>query len=147
MTSLSLRPFTPNFARDLFDRQIDRLFEEAFRAFNGKASYWSPQCNVWENGDHYCIEAVLPGWERKDIEITAEDGVVTLKGERKEESSDPGQTFSLCEWSSGPFSRTFSLPAYVDFEKAKASFKEGVLTIMFPKHENAKPRHIMIQAR
>src|SRR2546422_2945430 len=56
-----------------FDLQIDRLFEEAFQTSGRKATVWSPYCNAWEDGDRFCLEMALPGWDSKDVKITVEE--------------------------------------------------------------------------
>jgi len=133
-----------------FDLQIDRLFDDTFRALNRKATGWSPYCNAWENTDHFCLEFALPGWEAKDVKITFEDGVVTVAGSRQDETPESGRTYYVREMGGmgwGTFSRSFTLPSHVDYDKSGASFKHGVLRIEFPKREEAKPRQIVIEEK
>ena len=81
---------------------------------------------------------------RKDIEIVFDDGVLTVKGERKENDS-VNRTYFAREIGSGDFSRAFRLPNNVDPSKVAASYKEGLLTIEIPKREEAKPRRIVVE--
>ncbi|HEV8242804.1 MAG TPA: Hsp20/alpha crystallin family protein [Nitrospirales bacterium] len=125
-----------------FDLQIDRLFDEAFRTTG-----WVPRYNAWEDKDRFCIEMVLPGWESKDVKLSVEDGVLTVEGAREEKKEAEDRTYFVREMNWGNFTRSFTLPTHVDAEKAGASFKDGILTIEFPKKEEAKPRQITIEAR
>ncbi|MES4787118.1 MAG: hypothetical protein C4294_16345 [Nitrospiraceae bacterium] len=91
------------------------------------------------------MQAAVPGMDRKDIEILMENGVLTLKGERKDDDSESNRTYFAHEIGRGIFSRSFRLPNNVDPGKVSASYKNGVLTISLPKREEAKPRRIMIE--
>jgi HSP20 family protein len=123
---------------------VDRLLDEAFRSASGR-SVWAPACNAYEDEQGLWIQAALPGMDRKDIEIVVEDGVMTLKGERKGETTAENRTYFAHEIGLGLFSRSFRLPTNVDANKVSASYKEGVLTVHLPKREEAKPRRIMIE--
>lgn len=123
---------------------VDKFLSDALRTVGAEA-VWAPACNAYEDEHGFWIQAALPGMERKDIEIVFEDGVLTLKGERKDEDSDSNRTYFAREMGWGPFSRSFRLPTNVDPNKVSASYKEGVLTIELLKREEAKPRRIMIE--
>jgi HSP20 family protein len=86
----------------------------------------------------------LPGWEPKDIALEVNNQVLTVKGERVVETAD-SQKYHLREIADGRFTRLFRLPSFVDHDKASATHKHGMLTISFPKREEAKCRRIMIQ--
>lgn len=129
---------------DGFDQQIDRLLDEALRAFGAANNQWAPACNVWENENGFYLQLALPGWEPKDITLEVTNQVLTVKGERAVEISE-SQKYHLHEIADGPFSRLFRLPTFVDQSKASATHKHGLLTISFPKREEAKPRQIMIE--
>lgn len=128
---------------DGFDHQIDRLLDEALRAF-GTSNSWAPACNVWENENGFHLQMALPGWEPKDITLEVTNQVLTVKGERTVETSE-SQKYHLREIAEGQFTRLFRLPTFVDQSKASATHKHGLLTISFPKREEAKPRQIMIE--
>lgn len=133
---MTLATYTP------FD--VDKFLSDALRTVGAEAA-WAPACNAYEDEQGFWMQAALPGMERKDITISLEDGLLTLKGERKEEAAESKRTYFLRETESGPFSRSFRLPTNVDANKVSATYKDGVLTIGLPKREEAKPRRIMIE--
>ncbi len=129
---------------DTFDRQIDRVLDEALRAFGASEASWAPACNAWEDDDGFYVQMALPGWEPKDITLEVDKQVLTVKGERKDRTAVP-EKVHLREIADGPFVRRFRLPSFVDHDKAAATQKHGLLTISFPKREEAKCRRIMIE--
>ncbi|HXF91324.1 MAG TPA: Hsp20/alpha crystallin family protein [Nitrospiraceae bacterium] len=143
---MTLVPYVSNLMRLPFESQIDRLFEEAVRGVTSRVSAWIPSCNVYEDDHAFYVQAVLPGMDAKDLDILVEDGMLTVKGERKGPAPEAGQASWLVhEIAEGSFARTFVIPSYVDHSQAKASYKEGILTVTFPKKEEAKPRRILIE--
>ncbi len=131
-----------------FDLQIDRLFNDAFRSVGGFTSAPRIPCNVYEDDNEFRVEMALPGMTAKDIDIAVDDGVLTVNVERTRiapESDDARYYVRELDW--GMMSRGIKLPSYVDHAKSSASFKDGILTITFPKLEEAKPRRIMIEAK
>lgn len=131
---------------DVFDREINRMFDDAFRMFGASGQAWAPACNAREDENGYTVEVALPGWEPADISLEVENQVLTVKGERKE-AQTPNGTYHLREIAGGRFVRLFRLPAIVDQDHASALHKHGLLTITFPKREEAKPRRIMIEGQ
>jgi HSP20 family protein len=129
---------------DNFDRQIDRMFEEALRAFGTSESAWVPACNAWEDVNGFYVQMALPGWEPKDVALEVNNQMLSVKGERTEESTG-SRKHLIREIADGRFVRIFKLPTTVDHDKASANYKNGLLTISFPKHEEAKPRRIVIE--
>lgn len=127
----------------LMSFDVDKFLDEALRAANGTAS-WSPACNAYEDERSYWVQAALPGWDRKDIEIVVEEEVLTIKGARKEDGSQD-RTYFVREMNHGPFVRSFKLPNTADQTKVAATFKDGILTIEVPKREETKPRRIVIE--
>ena len=131
-----------------FETQVDRLFSDAVRSLGAQARDYAPACNVWEDGDHFGVELALPGWDSDEIMIEAENGFVTVEGKRKEQVVEENanvKTYHVREIDAGSFSRSFRLPNNLEWDQAKASFVDGVLTIAFPKRADAKPRRIAIQ--
>jgi HSP20 family protein len=126
---------------------MDRLLNEVFGTLSGRELAWAPACNTYEDEQGFSVEAAVPGFDQKDIEIAIEDGVLTVKGERKNEAPEPNRTYFVREIGKGAFSRSFRLPPNVDSNKVSASYKQGVLTIELPKREEAKPRRITIEAQ
>ena len=129
------------------DDQMDRLLNEVFGTLGARALAWAPACNTYEDEQGFWVEAAVPGFDQKDIEIAIEDGVLTVKGERKNDTREPNRTYFVREIGRGAFSRSFSLPSNVDPSKVSASYKQGVLTIELPKREEAKPRRITIETQ
>jgi HSP20 family protein len=128
---------------DTFDRQIDRMFEDALRAFGTSDAAWVPACNAWEDSNGFYVQMALPGWEPKDVALEVNNQMLSVKGERAEETNGSGKHL-IREIADGRFVRIFKLPTTVDHDKASANYKNGLLTISFPKREDAKPRRIVI---
>ena len=124
-------------------RQLDRALGEVA---DGATVSWIPRVDIHEEDARFVVTADLPGVEGKDIEITAEKGVLTLKGERRSEKKSSTNGFESIERASGTFLRRFTLPESLDAEAIKASHVNGVLEITIPKRPTAQPRRIEIQA-
>jgi len=121
---------------------VDKFLRDALHA--DQPVGWDPACNTYEDEQGYWVQVALPGLERKDINIVFDDGVLTVKGEQKEEAA-PNRTYFTREIGRGSFSRAFRLPNTVDPGKVSASYKEGLLTIQIPKREETKPRRIAVE--
>lgn len=134
------------FGDKAFETQIDRLFNDALRAVGDWTSMWAPDCNMYEDDHNFVVQAALPGIDANDIDVRVENGMLYLKGERKSGQTDK-YTWYAHEVKDGPFACSFRLPPTVDHDKSTASFKQGILTITFPKREEAKPRRIMIECQ
>jgi HSP20 family protein len=91
------------------------------------------------------IKAELPGVEKKDLDVSVTETSVTIKGTTSHEEKEEKGDFYRCEISRGAYARTVGLPSYVDADKAKASFKDGVLELTLPKVEKSKRRSIEIK--
>jgi HSP20 family protein len=129
---------------DAFDRQIDRMFEEALRTFGASDAVWVPACNAWEDSNGFYVQMALPGWEPKEVTLEVNNQMLSVKGARAEETRPSGKHL-VHEIADGRFMRIFKLPTTVDHDKASANYKNGLLTISFPKREEAKPRRIVIE--
>ena len=106
----------------------------------------APPVDVYQNGDQEIVlKAELPDMTREDIDITVENGTLTIKGEKKPASDVPHDQFHRIERRYGSFSRSFSLPQTVDTGKVAADYKNGVLTVRLPLREEAKPRQVKIE--
>jgi HSP20 family protein len=131
-------------------QDIDRLFDDVFRGSipslgGGRSMMAWPSVEVGETDREFRITAEVPGMSDKDIELLVEDGVLTLRGEKKSETEDKDRGYS--ERFYGRFERRIALPTGVDHKAAKADFKEGVLNITLPKTEDAeRGRRIPINA-
>lgn len=109
-------------------------------------SHWRPAVDIKEEDDRFVIYADLPGVDPKDIEITMENGVLTLKGERSEEKKEEREGYKRVERVSGCFYRRFSLPDTADADRIEASGNNGVLEITLPKLEKEQPRRITVKS-
>jgi HSP20 family protein len=104
-----------------------------------------PAVDVYEDEHNITLTAELPGIEEKDLDISVENGVLTVSGERKMEHEEKKENFQRIERSYGRFTRSFTLPPTVDPEDVKAEFANGVLKITLAKREEAKPKQIKIE--
>jgi len=129
----------------LFDRPLG--LRPIWDDRNAEALAWQPPVNVYEDKDYLAIEAQLPGIDLNDIELSVKEQTLHLRGERKSEAEKSKEGYHLREAHYGKFSRSFSLPSTVKPDEAKATYDKGVLTIMIPKQEKAKPRTIQIEAK
>ena len=138
--------------RDMMNRLMENAFvtpEQWFSDWGNAVSAGGPAIDVTENNDAYTLKAVLPGWKPEDVDITLENGVLTLKGEVSEESeqTDANTKWHRREIRRSSFTRSIALPAEVESDKAKAGFENGVLTLTLPKAEVVKPKQIKISAK
>ncbi len=130
-------------------REVNRLFDTSRfgdeEAGNLLASDWAPAVDIKEENERFIIHADLPGVDVKDIEITMEKGVLTLKGQRVAESKEETEKYKRVERVRGTFLRRFSLPDAVQADKITAKCKDGVLELVVPKGEAAQPRKISVE--
>jgi HSP20 family protein len=119
---------------------------DPFRDFGFSApNTWMPPVDIFQTGDHELVlKAELPDMSREDIDITVENFVLTIKGEKKLASELKDEQFHHAERRYGTFSRSFSLPQTVDSHKVSAEYKNGVLTVRLPLREEARPRSIKV---
>lgn len=127
---------------------LSQFFGNSFdREFNTELATkadWSPSVDIVEKKDQYIIHADVPGMKADDIEVTMENGILSLKGHREVVNQDEGDRFSRMERIYGSFHRRFSIPDAADSKRIDAKFENGVLTITIPKGEELKPRRIKI---
>ena len=119
---------------------------DPFRDFGvGAANTWVPPVDIFQSDDkELVLKAELPDMSREDIDITVDNGTLTIRGEKKLSSDVKEEQFHRIERRYGTFSRTFSLPQTVDPNKVAAEYKQGVLTVRLPLREEAKPRSIKV---
>lgn len=138
---------------DLLRDRFNRIFEQAFgdallplaATEDVSNRRWLPAVDVEETTDSLVFTCELPGMSKEDVNITLENNVLTVSGERKFEDEERQRNFHRLERAYGAFSRSFTLPSNVKSDQVNASFKDGVLTISVPKVEEAKPRQIQIR--
>ncbi len=143
MTLMRIDPF-----RDLreWNNVFDRFFGNRFRHVvdeNTHVTRWSPTVDVSETPTEIAVSVELPGFEKDEIDISLEENVLSISGERKFEKEENRDFHRVERWY-GSFFRSFRLPATVDSSKIDASLKDGLLTIRLPKVEEARPRQIPV---
>ena len=134
--------------RDLMRLQdeLSRVFDDrVYRSGDGESVGWTPTCDIYEDEDGVTLRFDLAGVEPKDVDIRFENGVLTLRGERKLDKEEKRENYHRIERSFGTFTRSFTLPGTLDAEKIRAESKNGVLTIGLPKRAEAKPRSIQVK--
>jgi len=131
--------------------EMNRLFDDFFSGFpfperrrGLMEGEWAPTVDVAETDENIVVTAELPGVKQNDVEISVINDVLTLKGEKKEEKEIKKENYHRIERSYGSFQRSITLPTGVQADKAKATYKDGVLTVTIPKVEEAKPKSIKI---
>jgi HSP20 family protein len=145
MTVVRYDPF-----RDLrtLQEEVNRLFSTNLtRAFGDEGigrGAWAPSVDIYENKDHIVLEAELPGMKQEDFDLTVENNVITLRGERRFEKTDETDNYHRVERSYGAFTRSFTLPQTVSAEGATADYSNGVLRVALPKREETKARRIQV---
>ena len=154
MTLVRWRPTRdlPTFPTDILNiqREINRMFNGFFR---GSAwdedtlvpTFWMPSVDVAEHDNEYVVKVELPGVSKDDVNITMQDSVLTIRGEKKEEKETKESSYHRVERSYGSFQRSFTLPTTVKSDKVNASYKDGILTISLPKTEETKPKQIEVK--
>ena len=136
--------------RDLrsLQEEVNRLFSTNLTRGFGEEGIgrgaWNPSVDIYENKDQIILEAELPGMNRGDFELTVENNVITLRGERSFEKKDDNDNYHRVERSYGSFTRSFTLPQTVSAEGATAEYTNGVLRVTLPKREETKARRIEV---
>jgi HSP20 family protein len=128
---------------------MDRLFDDAVTQPITSRSGFSavPAIDLYQTEDEVVIKASLPGLKAQDVQISVTNGVLSLAGEYKQDETKKESTYHIREHRQGSFERSLTLPVEVETDKAKADFKDGILTITLPKAEAVKPRTINIKAK
>jgi len=131
--------------RKEMDRLWDSFFEGGLRRRAEGGGEWLPSLDVSETKNELVVKAEVPGMDPKDIDISLSDGMLTIKGEKKQEKEEKEADYHLVERSYGAFTRSVQLPKEVQSEKINASYKNGILKITLPKSEEAKKKEIKIR--
>jgi HSP20 family protein len=133
-----------------FDREMGELMEHFFgdrpwpRIARGMGG-WTPPLDMVDRRDEVMLRVDLPGLEQKDIEVAVEEGMLTIKGTRKDERETKEEDYYACERWTGAFTRNVMLPPGLEPEKMKAIFRNGVLEVHVPKTREAKSKKIEIK--
>ncbi len=134
---------------EAFERDVKRIFDDFFalEPVDLFDSAWVPSLDVEEDEKSIHVRAEIPGIDEKDLNVTLEDNVLTISGEKKEERKEENKRYVLAERRFGSFKRSVALPAEVKADNIKASFKNGVLTVDFEKKEVSQPKRITINVK
>ena len=128
--------------------RLNRAFTDAYgRSDEGllTSGSWVPSVDIYQGGAHEIVlKAELPGMKRDDIDITVDNGTLTIKGEKKVSGEVKENQFHRVERQYGTFSRTFSLPQTIDANRVSADYQDCLLTVKLPMREEAKPRQIKV---
>lgn len=125
--------------------ELDRLFDLSWPTRDsGLFGGWSPALDVFDQKEHFLVVAELPGMNKEDIDISLHDGALNISGERKQREERPEGGIFRSERFFGKFQRSVTLPAAVKFDQVKATYKDGLLHVVLPKAEEAKPRQIEV---
>ncbi len=146
-------------SRDLAN--IEREFSRMFNSFNRKFGFsnsdddvmeyenamWTPLADISEDDDNYTVKLDLPGVKKEDVKINYENGQLSISGERKQEREKKNSKYHRVERSYGRYFRSFNLPSKIMEDKIDAEFRDGQLTILIPKSEEAKPKQIEVKIK
>jgi HSP20 family protein len=126
--------------------QINRLFNDTFERTGQESNLttWAPAVDIYENEHELVVKADLPDIDPKDLDIRVENNILTIRGERKFEKKVNEDNYLRVERAYGAFSRSFALANTVNPDGIKADYQNGVLTLVIPKREEAKPKQIKV---
>nr|WP_325234451.1 Hsp20/alpha crystallin family protein [Egicoccus sp.] len=126
--------------------EVERVLRQAFGSGTATAGAFSPALDVEETEDGFTLHVELPGVTADDVEVSLEENVLTIAGERRFYADKSGDGFRRVERSFGRSHRAVRLPDRVNGEQVSATYKDGLLTVTVPKAEEAKPRRITVEA-
>jgi len=132
-------------------RPLASLFDEALRSWdwgfrNGdRLTTWTPPVDISESTNEIRLQAELPGLKPEDVKLAVEDNTLTISGTKQQDSEENSERVHRYERTYGSFTRSFTLPTTIDGAAIKATYEHGVLTVVLPKVEKAKPRQIPVQ--
>ena len=145
-----MRALAPWTGLTTLQKEIDRLFERFWEPrwdeFPALAGEWTPSLDLSETKDALVVKAEIPGIDPKEIEVSLQDQVLTIKGEKRQEKEEKDEHYFRMERSYGGFVRSIRLPVPVDGSKVSATFKNGLLTVKLPKTPAAKGTTIPVKA-
>ena len=132
-----LRRYSEPSGRNLLSREQEGVLSAS----------WTPSVDINETKEAYVVKGELPGVDKDNVDISIEDNLLVIRGEKKVETESDEDKFHRKECVYGSFERSFSLPKQVDVNKVEASFKNGVLKLNIPKAEEAKPKQIQVEIK
>ena len=143
MTIVRYEPWT---LLSRFQQHFERALGDTLEDAPSASVSWIPHVDIREEAERFVVAADLPGVEAKDINVTAEKGVLTVRGERRSEKKSSADGYERVERATGTFLRRFTLPETADAEAIKATHVNGVLEVTIPKRAQEQPRRITVQA-
>lgn len=129
----------------MFDRVFGRRETGGRREGGQSVTAWAPAVDISERKDAFVVTAEVPGMKPEDLEVTLEDGLLTIKGERRMEEETSDRQYHRVERRYGSFRRSITLPSQVQSDAIEASYSDGVLQVVVPKAESAKPKKINVR--
>ncbi len=145
---MALLRYEPWNTMERLHRQIYQVFGDTFTtpaANGGDTAEWAPAVDIHEQPDKFVVQADLPGVESKDLSVTADNGVLTISGQRRSEQREQHKGFSRLERVEGSFLRRFTLPENVRADDIRARHANGVLEVTIPKAQAPEPRRVAIE--
>lgn len=148
---MNLKHYEPSNLFSQLQNEVNKLFDNRLGIFGGDdfpsiaTSEWAPAVDIKEEADRFVVKADLPGVASKDIDVSMENGMLAIKGERKTETQDEREGYKRVERSYGSFYRRFSLPDTANADKITAKLRDGVLEVVIPKKEGVQPRKISVE--
>ena len=146
---LTLTPFTD---LETLQREMNRLFDfslsrPGYDDTSLLGGQWAPLVDIYDSKDNLVVKADLPGLSKEDIQVAIQENILTISGEKKQELNVSENEYLRTERFYGSFHRAITLPTEVDRTKVQANFKDGVLELILPKKEEAKPQQIKIDVK
>jgi HSP20 family protein len=142
---MAIQRYRPLSLLDELQREMSSLFHAPSVESSFSSEEWSPAVDISEDDDKFIIHADLPGVKPEDIEVSAENGVLTIKGKREAHNEEEKDNYRRVERVSGSFIRRFTLPERADMDNISAKISEGVLELTISKTAEAKPRRIEVK--
>jgi len=144
---MSMIRWNPNRELANFRRSFGRLFNEWDDEAPTRTSFWKPAVDIFETKDSLVMKVELPGVNKEDVKIDLDNQILTLSGERKFDHEVKEDDYHRIERAYGQFQRSFTLPNKIDAERIEAHYRDGMLEVVLPKKEEAKPRQININVK
>eukprot|EP01156_Anaeramoeba_ignava_P015514 Anaeramoba_ignava/a613786_6.p1 GENE.a613786_6~~a613786_6.p1 ORF type:complete len:145 (-),score=32.00 a613786_6:9-443(-) len=141
---MSLMRWNPTRYLRNYENEIDNYLNDFWNGEDSYLTQFTPNVDIEELDDEYQFHAELPGMDKKDVNITVKENMLTVSGVKKNKKEDKKENFHRIESSYGKFQRSFRLPQNIKQNAIKADFKNGILNITVPKAEEAKPKEIEI---
>jgi HSP20 family protein len=133
--------------QDQMNRLFNDLFSQSPERLEEGQTVWSPLVDISENENEVKVQAEIPGMKKDDVNITIQDNVLTIRGEKKQEKVDKEKNYHRVERCYGTFQRSFTLPTAIQADGVKAKYDNGVLTVILPKAEEAKAKQVAIEVK